>query len=87
MVEVVVHRVGVVDVTGEFVEKLLYWGLVEIAPDLFGFLVEHCVDVGLVIELVVGLEAGQEFPVLLGECAFDGRNVVDFRLDRGELSD
>lgn len=44
-------------------------------------------DVGLVIELVVGLEAGQEFPVLLGECAFDGRNVVDFRLDRGELSD
>jgi hypothetical protein len=45
------------------------------------------VDVGLVIELVVGLVAGQEFPFLFAECAFDGRNVVDFRLDRGKLSD
>lgn len=44
-------------------------------------------DVGLVIELVVGLVAGQEFPFLFAECTFDGRNVVDFRLDRGELSD
>jgi hypothetical protein len=45
------------------------------------------VDIGLVIELVVRLVAGQKFPFLFAECAFDGRNVVDFRLDRDELSD
>jgi hypothetical protein len=41
VVEVFVHRVVVVDVTGKVFEKLLYFGLVEIAPDLFGFFVEN----------------------------------------------
>jgi hypothetical protein len=41
VLEVVVHGVVVVDVTSEVFEKLLYFGLVEIAPDLFGFFVEN----------------------------------------------